>query len=350
MQLSQFVFNYFKIIIMSYQVLISKTKRLLWKKLIRSLRDKPVYNKLYASYWHYKFRKNVVVSSNKQHYFTAIPNIGAGIGHQMANWISGYWFAKLLNLEFAHVPFSSSKWEKFLGFGADEVLADWLINIKGYKKVLLPLFDEHNPNDLNLIRCIIDSYRTEKIVFFAEQDQCYQAQYGIQDTIRKKFYNSTARAHDSIIYDNKSFNIAVHVRRGDIVVGQVNKNPNLLLRWQDNDYYINAIKNVLSILDVKKEIKVYIFSQGEGESFEEFNTVKNVQLCLDMNAQDTFLHMVHSDLLITSKSSFSYKPGLINNGIKVCPRNFWLGYPTTKDYILMNDDGSFSDTIKTIKC
>ena len=44
---------------------------------------------------------------------------------------------------------------------------------------------------------------------------------------------------------------------------------------------------------------------------------------------------------ITSKSSFSYKPALLNkNGIKVCPRNFWHGYPDTKDWIMCDNDGN----------
>jgi hypothetical protein len=31
----------------------------------------------------------------------------------------------------------------------------------------------------------------------------------------------------------------------------------------------------------------------------------------------------------------------MNDGIKICPRNFWHGYPDTKDWILVENDGSF---------
>lgn len=55
-----------------------------------------------------------------------------------------------------------------------------------------------------------------------------------------------------------------------------------------------------------------------------------------MNSQDSFLHMVYADCLITSKSSFSYKPALLNKGIKVCPKDFWHGYPNTKDWLLID--------------
>jgi len=60
-----------------------------------------------------------------------------------------------------------------------------------------------------------------------------------------------------------------------------------------------------------------------------------------MNAQDSFLHLVYADLLITSKSSFSYKPALLNNGIKICPKNFWHGYPNNKKWILCDNNGNF---------
>lgn len=60
-----------------------------------------------------------------------------------------------------------------------------------------------------------------------------------------------------------------------------------------------------------------------------------------MDAQTSFLHLVYANLLITSKSSFSYKPALLNNGIKICPRNFWHGYPDSKDWILCDNNGIF---------
>jgi len=60
-----------------------------------------------------------------------------------------------------------------------------------------------------------------------------------------------------------------------------------------------------------------------------------------MSTKDSFLHMVYADLLITSKSSFSYNPALLSKGIKVCPKDLWRGYPESKDWILVENDGSF---------
>jgi hypothetical protein len=63
-----------------------------------------------------------------------------------------------------------------------------------------------------------------------------------------------------------------------------------------------------------------------------------------MSANESFLHMVHADCLITSKSSFSYKPALLSNGIKICPKKFWHGYPNSSDWILVDENGNFSQS------
>jgi hypothetical protein len=325
---------------LTIKVLLTKTKDKLWNKTVSLTRNKSIYHFLYKSYWHYLFQRKVE-SQNKFCYYTAQPNPGAGIGHQIANWIAGYWFAKQFGLQFAHIPFSAQKWEDFLGFGEDEPKMMSLL-VNGYKKVKLPLFDEDNTKEVNLQKKIIASYANQKIVFVAEQDQFYEDQFGVIISLKAKFYNAQARKYHSLIYDTNNYNIAIHVRRGDIVVGQENKNDNLLMRWQENDYFVKVLENVLIDLKTNKSIAIYLFSQGVESDFQEFEQFDNLQFCLDMNAQDSFLHMVFADILITSKSSFSYKPALLNKNVKVCPKDFWHGYPTTKDWLLADEDGTIN--------
>lgn len=320
--------------------IVLKIKNKLWSKLVRILRVKSYYPKIYRSYWHKCY--SITGKNTGENYLTAIPNRGAGIGHQMANWIAGYWFAKQFGLKFAHTPFSSKKWESFLGFGSDEKNVDDLIAI-GYKKVRLPLFDEFNVSEIELQQQIIASYSNLKVVFVAEQDQFYRDQFGVMEDIQEKFHTAPARKKDQLIYDPLNYNIAIHVRRGDIAIGQENLNPNLMMRWQSNDYFEMTLKSVLSTLETVKPVKIYLFSQGEKKDFQEFEQFANLNFCLGMNAEYSFLHMVFADLLITSKSSFSYKPALLCKGIKVCPENFWHGYPLTKDWIMSDEFGNFNN-------
>jgi hypothetical protein len=296
----------------------------IWFKIVRYSRPYNWYPYIYKSFWKMKL-SNEVKKSNTKQYFTAIPNKGAGIGHQLANWIAGYWFTKQFNLNFTHSPFSSLEWESFLGFGENESSLQELLKNQNYKKVKLPLFNETN----------------EKEIFVCEQDQVYKDQYGVIEEIKRKFQNANSRKVESLIFKKDYFNIAIHVRRGDIVIGQENGNENLQMRWQSNDYFTKLLSQVVQNVKTRKPIAIHLFSQGEKKEFSEFDKFKNMHYCLGMSAQDSFLHMVNADLLITSKSSFSYKPALLSDGIKVCPENFWHSYPSTNNFVLVNDEGKF---------
>ena len=158
--------------------------------------------------------------------------------------------------------------------------------------------------------------------------------------IKTKFRNAPARKNDKLTYDNNNFNIAVHVRRGDIM-GDPNS-PIMQQRFLSNDYFEKVLRAVLDNINPHKPVHIYFFSQGRPDDYPEFAGLPNLHWCLTMGAQDSFLHFVFADLLITSKSSFSYKPALLNNGIKVCPRNFWHGYPDAPDWVLCENDGIFN--------
>lgn len=319
--------------------LIKRIQWRLWGITIKKLRFTPFYYILYLSYWHYLLNKSCHTTVEASLFYSARPNPGAGIGHQMANWIAGYWFANKFGLKHAHMPFAQKEWDTFLGFGEGE---DNVCDLKsqGYKVRKLPLFDEFCPQEVKLQREIIASYTGKKVVLRAEQDQYYKEQFGVMDVIKRKFYSAPARQNDQLIYDHHHFNIAIHVRRGDIMIDP--KNSDLVKRFLSNQYFYNVLKNVISMLkEEKKEIHIYFFSQGTPDDFPEFKEFQNLHWCFDMTAQQSFLHMVFADLLITSRSSFSYKPGLISNGIKVCPKDFWHGYPDSDDWILCDHEGNF---------
>jgi hypothetical protein len=322
---------------------IIKIRKRIWSVIISYCKNTKYYPNLYKSYWYFLFRKNKL-SDNVNNFYAAIPNPGAGIGHQMANWIAGYWFSQKFDLRFAHISFAKANWESFLGFGLGEKNIDDLL-ASGYKKVRLPLFDEFNDAEVELQKKIISSYSNKKVVFVAEQDQGYRDQFGVISAIQDKFYAAPARRQDQLIYDPNYFNISVHVRRGDIVIGKKTLNANLLMRWQGSDYFVKLLENVLNRIETSKPIAIYLFSEGVDSDFPEFEQFENLHFCLDMNAQDSFLHMVFADLLITSKSSFSYKPALLNRNIKVCPRVFWHGYPKTKDWIMVNENGTLQTDV-----
>jgi hypothetical protein len=160
--------------------------------------------------------------------------------------------------------------------------------------------------------------------------------------LQKKFYSAPIRKADRLIYNKEHINIAVHIRRGDIITSNIKSNENLKIRFQDNSYYLNIVKTLLDVIGQSRKIAFYLFSQGEPNDFADFQQIKEMNFCLDMDPMASFLHMVYADILITSKSSFSYKPALLSKGLKICPENFWHDYPDANNWIIAAENGNFN--------
>lgn len=307
--------------------------------------DKPNYFALYQC-----TRHRGKGGSKENLYLTEVVSYGAGVGHQLANWIAGYWFAKVFGIKYAYSPFTSSavpfrpnRWDYILGFREGEITVEELLK-EGYKKVQLPYFDENNKVHMKEIQRIIDSYAGEKVVFFTEANQFYRDQYGVMDDIRKKFFSAPARKDDQLIYDRSNYNVALHIRRQVVIDSKVieENTEQRAKRWTGNEYYEEVLKALVK-LNVGKPIKIHVFSTGKPEEFEAFKKYGDVQICSDLDEYASFIHLVYADLLVTSKSSFSYKPALMSKGIKICPEGFWHGYPDLPDWFIVGSDGKLTD-------
>jgi hypothetical protein len=319
-----------------------KLKRKIKGKFTRSINNTWLQFRAYPSYWHAVLHKGPADEAvRRTHYLSQQPNQGAGIGHQLANWNAGLYFSGYFGLNFAHFPFSTPSWENFLGFGVGEPAVRDLL-ARGYKKVRLPKFDSNNPAHLEKIRTIIGSYDRKNIVFSLEHDQGYLPQFHTAGILQKKFFAAPGRNADRLIYSPEAFNIAVHIRRGDVAAMRATGHANWAERWLDDNYYLTLLQKSLPIVKRNNDkVHLYLFSQGKAADFPEFAQFENLHFCLDMSAIDSFLHLVNADLVISSKSSFSYKPALISKGIKICPALFWHGYPDTPDFILADNEGGF---------
>ena len=301
--------------------------------LLRFLLNTWFYFFLYKSYWHYLlFPKKKLEKKIKKNYLSINVNFGARIGHQLANYNAAIFYAKNLGLVHIHTPFPDKKWEKTLDINFNCISSKTLLQ-KGYKKIQLPRFKEKNISEISKVKKIIQSYYKQKVVFFLEIDQVYTNQYEVAPILQKKFFSSPQRKKNKLIYKKSNFNLAVHIRMGDIL-----QNKTILKqRFLDIDYFTNAINKSLSIIKTKKKIVIHIFSEKHEKSFLKLKQFHNIQFCYNLNEYKTFLHFIHADLLITSKSSFSYKAALINRGIKLCPKQFWHKYPKDKKNWILID-------------
>ena len=310
--------------------------------IVRKVANTPFQFSIYRSYWHYKFtgKNNAAGIDNeirKTHYLSEKPNLGAGIGHQLANWNAGLYYAGQFDVQFAHFPFSTQKWDSFLGFGEGEVKAPDLESNGQFKIVKLPGFDSTKNDHVLLVKNIVASYKQKNILFYLEADQYYEKQWETYKILSGKFFNAEARKNDKLGFAEGSLNIAIHIRRRM----KVETLETWKSRGLENEYYVNVLRKVLATIKTDKKIDIYLFSQGPVEDFTEFSEFENMHYKMEMGPVESVLHMINAAILISSKSSFSYKPALISKGIKIVPETFWHGYPATSDFILADNDGNF---------
>jgi hypothetical protein len=313
----------------SYKTFCYKAKARIHRDLVIASKNKPYYFWFYPSYWHSKLTVKHDTSEVVQ-YMTARPNPGAGIGHQISNWLAGYNMAAYYSMPYSTYPFSdlsnplvSNEWDFFLGLNKNEVSTESLAK-QGYKKVLLPRIDFDSVEECNLLRKIMDSYKGKKIVFLLEMDQGAGSELNSLEFMRKKYWSSPERNKDVMEFNPENFNVAVHIRRGDIVQKGTKKNDNLTMRWLDVSYYIEMLNKYLEVYSCGKNVSIYLFSQANENELQGFDKFGEVIYCNKMNAINSFLHMANADMLVMSRSGMSYQAAKLNkNGIIIYPSGFW---------------------------
>ncbi|AGK56524.1 hypothetical protein HYPDE_24193 [Hyphomicrobium denitrificans 1NES1] len=126
--------------------------------------------------------------------------------------------------------------------------------------------------------------------------------------------------------------VAVHVRRGDV---GVSKNA---FRFTPNNTIARTIEYLHGVLEEIGVNAIFqVHSQGCASDFAEFSKI-GCELYLDSDAIWTMEKLVASDILIMSKSSFSYVAALINRGVKIYEPTF---NPPLSTWIVRQSDGSF---------
>ena len=125
----------------------------------------------------------------------------------------------------------------------------------------------------------------------------------VRELLRAK-YRSTPKPDLPPVCKPAPF-IAVHVRRGDV---SADRNVG---RYTDNATYA-ALLSALSLRH--PGMPLIIFSQGRVADFGDLAELAGGRLCLDVDVRTTFHALVHADVLLIAKSSFSYAAALLSEG------------------------------------
>ena len=198
-----------------------------------------------------------------------------------------------------------------------------IMNIEKYFK---------NINDID--KNIVEIGDIQKTYDFVNQniDRCLNS-----NTMKK--IRDIFKENKNLNYFNKDFfNIAIHIRRCSIHKNidlqthyeceNLNvdlKNikdksilPKLSVRFTDDSYYISLMN---MIRNQHPNAKFHIYSEGVESDFSNF-IGDDIIFHLNESLIDTYTALVFANILITSKSSFSYSAALLSENI-VFYKNFW---------------------------
>jgi hypothetical protein len=162
--------------------------------------------------------------------------------------------------------------------------------------------------------------------------------------------------------DGRELRVAVHVRWGD----QVLLSSDRLL---PNTYYINAALNVVRVLDaLSVDYKIELWTEIPTREFtvypdhhgingrisrpalvtpdmyrlDEFGVLPNLVRCINGKAIDCLRNLATADILIMSRSSFSYIAAVLNRNGIVMYHPFWHRPPSS--WITVQSDGRFDQS------
>ena len=141
-------------------------------------------------------------------------------------------------------------------------------------------------------------------------------QYGrrVAEKLQEHYHHGPSANHDP-----KPVNVCVHVRRGDVRIGDAETQH----RYTANHQIIEVIRQINhAVSQTGQEARVRIFSNGEASDFDDFKQLPNVELNLGISAIDTFKELVNADVLVTARSDFSHLAAIYCRGTVICdPRH-----------------------------
>jgi hypothetical protein len=246
-----------------------------------------------------------------------------GVGAQALAIMSTMLFAKESGLTYVHTPFKEIahnaeqdpqweiQWEEFFGLGKKEL-------------------DISQCNHLNVVKIQqLSSISLNSPSTIFEVDQCHQyanlfpnKYEKIIPQLREKYLSSK---RISSLCSDRDVSICLHVRRGDVDFQGV-----YAARYTHNSYCVKVLSQVVDIVrEQGLNPKISLYSQGEIKDFRELERM-GVVLNLNQCPFFTLEELVNADILIMSKSTFSYVSALLSNNIKIYepfyskPLNDWL--------------------------
>jgi hypothetical protein len=263
-----------------------------------------------------------------------------GAGSQIQRIILLYLAAKKFNLGYIHTPIKNCTYQGLQCLinneNDNEIIHEYnkLIEFEPNKSIIFN--EQHSVSQLNhqLLNHIINNKPNKNVLI--KCTYCLLADEGMIDLLDIKLPFSWI---NTII--STPLIIAIHIRRGELYVVDSE-------RMLPNSYYIEIIKALTDILGERpyelhihtEEVtqNVVITPEHHGimnrtnanvtltpndNKFEEFNCIPNITFHINEDPIKTFKDLTNADVLIASRSSFSYTAAILKSKGVVLFHPFW---------------------------
>lgn len=281
---------------------------------------------------------------------------GGRQGHKFKDAVSALVVAELFGFTYVYPEYASLD---FFNFSEDSILRRDLpltikeITIEGpywqgvsYDQLCTTLnkvLDEDRREDQLLV--LKNSYRVQlfQLHQWHENGLISKDLYSsITEKLRVLFRRRNSR--NGLYYDPANINIAIHVRRGDII-RKKNKTPlsqHYAFPIEVYDLLISQLRNCFK--EYATDIHVYTELHNADDVAEHCRDKPHIKLHRGGREEfhQDFLHMVYSDVLVVSNSSMSQIAGYLSDGVKLySPNKQYCGLP--EDEFLTFDTGGISE-------
>jgi hypothetical protein len=216
----------------------------------------------------------------------------------------------------------------------------------------LPAFEIHIPSNAQDDEAIyqavdhfIRAHPEPNVAFRIRKNRFGDYEYA---STRDWFLNAYAKARGlfpiALSFNPNELNIAVHVRRGDLLPGR--QFSDLSSRMLSDAWYLKILNVVTQ--NTNQKLAIHIFSEGkDGQYHSENGTPFSwrahfqdrpyaVYEHIDSDFMATFHHLLNADVLIGSKSGMSHLAGMLGKHIKIMPK-MWHSYRGATQLLEVSD-------------
>lgn len=273
-------------------------------------------------------------------FITAIPHPFCGIGHSHAEWHTAFQWASILHLEFVHVPLKD-RWNGFFGATA---LPDFHDVLRQQKPLVIRLPYakwSYGEDALAKIAPFVGSIRSHRNLLFVLADgQNTFDHITHAGRFREQFERRGEWQSLPLHHLEGKLNVAVHLRRGDVVGMAAERSSNWNQRFVSEEYFVKIMEEVKAVAE-SRDVCFHIYSQG---ALEDFPLVRDRNDCvfhLNADEKETLLNMARASVLIMSPSGFSYLAAMLSTGLKIARYPWWHHLPENSQWVRVPSEGSY---------